>query len=245
MDDQVFTSHIRWTGNRGDGTAHYRAYDRTWDVAAPGKAPIPCSNDPMLGGDPAKMNPEDLLLSALAGCHMLWFLHYARGISNERLKNWGEAEADFRKALELNPGQPQVLNYLGYSLVEQHEKLDEALSMIEQAVAAQPQSGYIIDSLGWALYKLGRYEEAVVHMERAAELMAVDPVVNDDLGDVYWAVGRKLEAEFQWKRALSFIDWDNASDEVDPERIRQKLEVGLDEVLEEEGQPPLKMANGE
>ncbi|MHC9235351.1 OsmC family protein [Pseudooceanicola sp. 502str34] len=77
MDDQVFTSHIRWTGNRGDGTAHYRAYDRTWDVAAPGKAPIPCSNDPMLGGDPAKMNPEDLLLSALAGCHMLWFLHYA------------------------------------------------------------------------------------------------------------------------------------------------------------------------
>mgnify|MGYP005828504029 CR=1 FL=1 len=175
----------------------------------------------------------------------LWFLHYARGISNERLKNWGEAEADFRKALELNPGQPQVLNYLGYSLVEQHEKLDEALSMIEQAVAAQPQSGYIIDSLGWALYKLGRYEEAVVHMERAAELMAVDPVVNDHLGDVYWAVGRKLEAEFQWKRALSFIDWDDASDEVDPERIRQKLEVGLDEVLEEEGQPPLKMANGE
>ncbi|WP_417742992.1 tetratricopeptide repeat protein [Salipiger sp.] len=175
----------------------------------------------------------------------LWFLHYARGISNERLEKWDAAESDFRKALELNPGQPQVLNYLGYSLVEQHEKLDEALSMIEEAVAAQPQSGYIIDSLGWALYKLGRYEESVVHMERAAELMAVDPVVNDHLGDAYWAVGRKLEAEFQWKRALSFIGWDEASDEVDPERIRQKLKDGLDAVLAQEGKPPLKMANGD
>ncbi|MCA0963486.1 tetratricopeptide repeat protein [Salipiger bermudensis] len=175
----------------------------------------------------------------------LWFLHYARGISNERLEKWDAAESDFRKALELNPGQPQVLNYLGYSLVEQHEKLDEALSMIEEAVAAQPQSGYIIDSLGWALYKLGRYEESVVHMERAAELMAVDPVVNDHLGDAYWAVGRKLEAEFQWKRALSFIGWDEASDEVDPDRIRQKLKDGLDAVLAQEGKPPLKMANGD
>lgn len=72
-----YTSLIRWTGNRGEGTAHYRAYDRTWDVAVPGKPVIPCSNDPLLGGDPAKMNPEDLLLSALSACHMLWYLHYA------------------------------------------------------------------------------------------------------------------------------------------------------------------------
>ncbi|MAU47914.1 MAG: hypothetical protein CMP09_24510 [Yangia sp.] len=174
-----------------------------------------------------------------------WFLYYARGIAKERLKDWQAAEADFRKALELNPGQPQVLNYLGYSLVEHHAKLDEALSMIEQAVATEPQSGYIVDSLGWALYRLGRYEDAVAHMERAAELMPVDPVVNDHLGDVYWAVGRTLEAEFQWKRALSFVDWEEASDEVDPERIRQKLKVGLDQVLSEEGKPPLKVANGE
>ncbi|WP_170551824.1 tetratricopeptide repeat protein [Ruegeria atlantica] len=173
-----------------------------------------------------------------------WFLHYARGISHERLKQWEQAEADFRRALELNPDQPQVLNYLGYSLVERREKLDEALNMIERAVAARPDSGYIVDSLGWVLFRLGRYDEAVEHMERAVELMAVDPVVNDHLGDVYWAVGRAREAEFQWKRALSFIDPEDTDAEADPDRIRRKLEIGLDEVLAEEGAEPLKVANG-
>jgi tetratricopeptide (TPR) repeat protein len=171
-----------------------------------------------------------------------WFLLYARAISQERQGNWQEAEADFRAALELNPDQPQVLNYLGYSLVEKSTNLDEALEMIERAVAASPESGYIIDSLGWALYRLGRYEEAVPHMERAVELMAVDPVVNDHLGDVYWAVGRYREAEFQWARALSFVDQSESGEEAKPDRIRRKLEVGLDAVLEEEGAPPLTVA---
>lgn len=171
-----------------------------------------------------------------------WFLYYARAICHERLENWEAAEADFRSALEINPGQPQVLNYLGYSLVEKQIKLDEALEMIERAVAASPDSGYIIDSLGWALYRLGRYEEAVPHMERAVELMAVDPVVNDHLGDVYWAVGRKREAEFQWTRALSFVDEDDPMSEAKPERIRRKLQVGLDAVLAEEGAEPLQVA---
>lgn len=173
-----------------------------------------------------------------------WFLHYARGISHERLKQWDQAEADFRRALELNPDQPQVLNYLGYSLVERQEKLDEALDMIERAVAARPDSGYIVDSLGWVLFRLGRYDEAVEHMERAVELMPVDPVVNDHLGDVYWAVGRAREAEFQWSRALSFIDPEDTDGEADPDRIRRKIEVGLDAVLAEEGSEPLKVANG-
>jgi len=168
-----------------------------------------------------------------------WFLLYARAICHERTGNWEQAEADFRAALELNPGQPQVLNYLGYSLVEKRVKLEEALEMIEQAVAASPDSGYIIDSLGWALYRLGRYQEAVPHMERAVELMAVDPVVNDHLGDVYWAVGRYREAEFQWSRALSFMDQAETVEDVDPDRIRRKLDVGLDEVLAEEGADPL------
>lgn len=171
-----------------------------------------------------------------------WFLLYARAISHERQSNWEQAEADFRAALEINPSQPQVLNYLGYSLVEKQENLDEALEMIERAVAASPDSGYIIDSLGWALYRLGRYEEAVPRMERAVELMAVDPVVNDHLGDVYWSVGRYREAEFQWSRALSFIDQSETGEDVDPDRIRRKLEVGLDMVLEEEGAPPLQIA---
>lgn len=172
-----------------------------------------------------------------------WFLFYARAISHERLDNWEAAEADFRKALELNPEQPQVLNYLGYSLVEKQIKLDEALDMIERAVAARPDSGYIVDSLGWVLFRLGRYEEAVGHMERATELMPVDPVVTDHLGDVYWAVGRKLEAQFQWRRALSFVDEETA-EEAKPDRIRRKLEVGLDVVLEEEGAEPLKAKDG-
>ncbi|ARE39582.1 TPR domain protein [Rhodovulum sp. P5] len=167
-----------------------------------------------------------------------WFAYYARGIAHERLGNWDKAEADFRKALDLNPGQPQVLNYLGYSFVEMKTNLDEALDMIERAVDARPNDGYITDSLGWVLYRLGRYAEAVPHMERAAALMSVDPIVNDHLGDVYWAVGRRNEARFQWHRALSFDP-----EEADAERIRRKLEVGLDKVLQEEGAPPLKPAN--
>jgi tetratricopeptide (TPR) repeat protein len=172
-----------------------------------------------------------------------WFLLYARAICLERIGNWEAAEADFRAALELNPNQPQVLNYLGYSLVEQQVKLEEALEMIERAVAASPDSGYIVDSLGWALYRLGRYEEAVPQMERAVELLAVDPVVNDHLGDVYWAVGRVREARFQWMRALSFVDQGESNEDVDPDRIRRKLEVGLDQVLSDEGAPPLKVVN--
>ena len=177
------------------------------------------------------------------GARGRWFIHYARAIAHERLDNWEQAEADFRAALDLNPDHPQVLNYLGYSMVEKQINLAEALDMIERAVAARPDSGFIVDSLGWVLYRLGRYDEAVAHMERAVELMAVDPVVNDHLGDVYWAVGRKREAEFQWSRALSFVDPTEFDGEADPDRMRRKLEIGLDAVLLEEGAEPLKVAN--
>lgn len=167
-----------------------------------------------------------------------WVTYYTRGITHERMKRWDLAEADFRTALELQPDQPQVLNYLGYSFVEMQINLDEALKMIERAVTARPDDGYITDSLGWVMYRLGRYGEAVSIMERATELMAVDPIVNDHLGDVYWAVGRRREAEFQWSRAMSF-----EPDEEDATRIRRKLEVGLDQVLEEEGADPISIAN--
>ena len=160
-----------------------------------------------------------------------WRNYYVRGISYERLGEWDKAEADFRESLALNPGQPLVLNYLGYSLVEKNLKIDEARGMIEEAVAADPDNGYITDSLGWVLYKLGEYDEAVPHMERAAELLPTDPVINDHLGDVLWKVGRRNEALFQWKRALSF---DAPDDEADADRIKRKIEVGLDVVLEEE-----------
>ena len=167
-----------------------------------------------------------------------WPIFFARGITYERTDKWAKAEADFRTALELSPDQPQVLNYLGYSFVEMKQNLDEALEMIEGAVAARPDDGYITDSLGWVFYRLGRYSEAVGVMERAAELTPVDPIINDHLGDVYWAVGRYREAEFQWQRALSFEPEDK-----DAERIRRKLEVGLDVVLEEEGGDPIARSN--
>ena len=158
-----------------------------------------------------------------------WFLFYSLGICNERLGNWPRTEMNFRKALDLSPNQPLILNYLGYSLVEKNKNLQEARDMIEKAVAARPNSGFIIDSLGWSLFTLGNFEDAIHPMERAVELMPDDPIVNDHLGDVYWKVGRKREARFQWKRAISF----------DPEekeliRIRKKLDIGLDKVQAEE-----------
>lgn len=160
-----------------------------------------------------------------------WPVFYRRGIAREQIEDYPGMEADFRKALELSPDQPEVLNYLGYSLVEQRIKLDEALMMIETAVAARPESGYITDSLGWIFYRLDRFEEAVAPMERAVELLPDDPIINDHLGDVYWKVGRYREAEFQWKRALSFEPVETEAD-----RIRLKLDVGLDTVLEQEAE---------
>ncbi len=158
-----------------------------------------------------------------------WVLFFYRGICHEQSKDWAAAEADFRRSLDLNGNQPQVLNYLGYGLVDRGEKLDEALGLIEKAVAADPDKGYIIDSLAWAYFRLGRYDDALEPMERASLLEPVDPIVTDHLGDVYWMVGRKLEARFQWRRALSFDPT-----EKDAERIRRKLEVGLDAVMADE-----------
>lgn len=163
-----------------------------------------------------------------------WVLFFSRAICHERMGNWPAAEADFRQALALNPGRPEVLNYLGYALVERGEKLDEALKLIQEAVAAAPRQGYIIDSLAWAYFTLGRYDEALAPMEKASLLEPVDPIVTDHLGDVYWAVGRTREAEFQWHRALSF-----GPEEKEATRIRRKIEIGLDAVLAEEGATPL------
>jgi tetratricopeptide (TPR) repeat protein len=151
-----------------------------------------------------------------------WTVFYRRGIAFERTSQWDKAEADFKKALELFPDQPDVLNYLGYSWIDKGLNLDEGLAMVRKAVDLKPNSGFIIDSLGWAYFRLGRFEDAVTELERALELMPSDPVVNDHLGDAYWQTGRKLEAVFQWKHALS-----NKPDEKDLANITRKLQVGL------------------
>ena len=158
-----------------------------------------------------------------------WRLLYARGIALERSKQWPRAEADFLEALELEPDQPFVLNYLGYSWVEQGQNLEKAEAMIRKAVELQPHDGYIVDSLGWVMFRLGRYDEAVVHLERAVELRPEDAAINDHLGDAYWAVGRQREARFQWQAAL-----DN-----DPE---PELKTAIEQKLAER---PLRAASAE
>ncbi|MGI9510631.1 MAG: tetratricopeptide repeat protein [Geminicoccaceae bacterium] len=153
-----------------------------------------------------------------------WSLYYSRGITFERTKRWREAEADFLFALELQPEQPFVLNYLGYSWVDQGENLDQAKDMLNRAVAARPDDGFIVDSLGWVHYRLGDFEQAVDQLERAVELQPGDPVINDHLGDAYWRVGREREASFQWRRALTLEPEDDLA-----AQIREKLKSGLDD----------------
>jgi tetratricopeptide (TPR) repeat protein len=130
-----------------------------------------------------------------------WVTYYYRGICQERSKQWNKAEADMRKALELQPEQPHVLNYLGYSWIDQGINLDEGMKMIKRAVDQRPDDGYIVDSLGWAYFRIGNFEDAVKHLERAIDLKPEDPTINDHLGDAYWRVGRTLEAKFQWAHA--------------------------------------------
>ncbi|MCC6597565.1 MAG: tetratricopeptide repeat protein [Alphaproteobacteria bacterium] len=152
-----------------------------------------------------------------------WHLYYVRGMSYERIGAWDKAEADLKTALKFQPDHPYLLNYLGYSWTDRGQNLEEALEMIEKAVSLRPDDGYITDSLGWVLFRLGHYEEAVPSLEQAVELMPYDPVVNDHLGDAYWQVGRRLEARFQWRRARNYSD-----DEALLKTIDQKLDDGLD-----------------
>jgi len=157
-----------------------------------------------------------------AGMPERWSLYYSRGIALERSGQWKPSETDLLHALELKPEQPLVLNYLGYSWIDRGENLERGLKMIEKAVELRPEDGYIVDSLGWAHYRLGEYSSAVEYLEKAIELVPEDPTINDHLGDAYWQSGRPSEARFQWRRALQFGP---EADEVKP--IEAKLDRGL------------------
>jgi tetratricopeptide (TPR) repeat protein len=156
----------------------------------------------------------------------LWSFHYSRGVALERAGEWGRAEGDLKKALELQPDQPLVLNYLGYSWVDKRQNLAEALKMIERAVQLRPNDGYIVDSLGWAHFRLGDFAKATEYLERAIELKPQDPTINDHLGDAYWRTGRTAEARSQWRRALLF-----KPEESEVKTIESKIDNGL-------GKPP-------
>lgn len=155
-----------------------------------------------------------------------WRLLYARGAARQELGRWPEAEQDLLAALEQAPDEAALLNYLGYSWIDRGENLEDGFYLIERAVKLRPNAGYIVDSLGWAYYRLGRYEEAVEQLERAVELSPGEPVLNHHLGDAYWRVGRTLEAGFQWNRALTL-----APEADDAALLHAKLETGLDNAL--------------
>jgi tetratricopeptide (TPR) repeat protein len=156
-----------------------------------------------------------------------WPLFYSRGVCNERLKDWPAAEADFKEALQLSPDESLVLNYLGYSWVDQGMNLKQAMDYIRKAVKLKPDDGYYVDSLGWAYYRLGNMPAAVENLERAVELKPDDPTINDHLGDAYWRVGRTLEAKYQWSQALSL---DPEPEQI--ETLNKKIASGLEEPTE-------------
>lgn len=153
-----------------------------------------------------------------------WTYYYSRGTCYERLKKWPQAEVDLQKALQLYPDQPLVLNYLGYSWIDQNKNLKQGMALIEKAVALKPDDGYIVDSLGWAHFRQGNFKEAVKYLERAVELRPEDPVLNDHLGDALWRVGRQREARFQWDQSLTL-----SPEPEEVEKIRQKLANGMKE----------------
>jgi tetratricopeptide (TPR) repeat protein len=159
-----------------------------------------------------------------------WGVYYSRGIALERSKQWVRAESDFLHALELEPDEPHVLNYLGYSWIEQGVNFEQAKQMIEKAVAQLPKDGYIVDSLGWAFYRSGDYANAVETLERAVEMHPEDASINDHLGDALWKVGREEEARFQWQRALIS----------DPEpELKQEIERKIASGLQDASAAPL------
>jgi tetratricopeptide (TPR) repeat protein len=153
-----------------------------------------------------------------------WPMFYARAMAKEKLKRLDDSENDIQQALKLSPEQPELLNYLGYSWVDRGRNIPQALTMLEKARSLRPYDGYIVDSVGWAYYQLGRYEDAAKTLEAAVLLVPGDPTINDHLGDALWRAGRRIDARFQWNHAITFSDNDT-----DKAAIERKLKTGLSE----------------
>lgn len=199
-------------------------------AAATGDARSKRSLAEMYRGLNRNAEAEPIYTELIAASPQDWRLYFARGAAREELDRWSEAEADFQQALALAPEQPEVLNYLAYSWVDRGENLQQALDMLLRAFHARPSSAAIMDSVGWAYYRLGDYAQAQTYLETAVQLQPADATLNDHLGDLYWRTGRRIEARFQWQRALSF-------ETEDAEAIQAKLDHGLPDL------PPAQSAN--
>jgi Flp pilus assembly protein TadD len=151
-----------------------------------------------------------------------WPLFYARAVAEQQADQWPQAEADLQTALKLAPEEPDVLNNLGYTWIEKQKNIPQALVMLEKARSLRPFDGYIVDSVGWAYYRLGKYDDAAKTLLNAVLLVPGDPTINEHLGDAYWRVGKKLDAQFQWSHALTF----STDDKSKPE-LEEKLKSGL------------------
>ncbi len=153
-----------------------------------------------------------------------WPVFFARGICYERYGDWNKSEADLLMALSLRPQQPEVMNYLGYSWIEKNKNIERAKEMIESAVKVRPDDAQVIDSMGWALFKLKEYDKATEYLEKAASINPYDSVINDHLGDSYWQQGRYNEAVFQWNRSISYV---NEDDDISVAKVKEKVQKGL------------------
>ena len=146
-----------------------------------------------------------------------------RGVSYERNGEWGKAEKDLLASLDVNPNQAYVINYLAYTWIEQGIKIDKSLEMLEMANKIKSNDPYIIDSLGWALFKLKRYKESKDYLQIAVSLMPSDPIVNDHYGDVLWKNGKKIQARYYWNYVLNLK---NAEQDL-KNKIEKKIIKGL------------------
>ena len=154
----------------------------------------------------------------------LWDAYYKIGVSYERKKDWKKAEEYLLKALHYSSFQPDVLNYLGYTYLDLDitPKFEDARKMLEEALKQKPDDAYILDSMAWYYFKVGRFNESLQLFEYAILIDPSDPTINDHFGDVLWKVGKFSQARYQWQKALDINE-----DKVASERIRKKLILGL------------------
>ena len=146
-----------------------------------------------------------------------------RGVAYERIGEWDKAENDFLSSLEISPDQAYVINYLAYSWIEKGKNIEKSLKMLEKANKLKSNDPYIIDSLGWALFKLKRYDESKNYLQLAVRLMPADPIVNDHFGDALWKIGNKIQARYYWNYVLNL---EKAEKDL-KEKIKNKLIKGL------------------